>query len=219
MATTDQLVARAKLILSRTNDANIATSIITELAAAQERLEQEAWLPDFLYQEDTLVLTSESFDLSTSFTRFLRLHDRASGIYITDVSLAEPQKLVQYDTMDQLLQLFPGALAAGALLQGYWKVDTFVHVRPYPSVAVPANLKVSYFQGELAPGVGLTNLWTQKAGDYLLGNAGKFIAQGLRDDKALQVFSALEASGKARLMKKSLGDEAADQEYWMGDRD
>lgn len=221
MSTTDQLITRGKVILARQNDANLNASLLTELIAAQERLEQEAWLPDFLYQEDVFSLTTSTFDLATTFTRFLRLHERGFGISFVPVSAptSEPQHLKQYDTMEQMLQLFPGALAAGDDPKGYCKIDTFVRVRPSPSVAVPASLQVAYYQGELPVAIGNTNLWTQKAADYLLGNAGKFVAASLRDDTASQIFQGLEASGKARLMKKSFGDEQADQEYVMGDRD
>lgn len=220
MATTDQLVDRGKVILSRVNDSSLAAKLIIELGAAQERLEQEAWLPDFLYQEDTISVTAGTFDLTTALTRFIRLHDRFGGVYLNLPPPDEPLKLKRYDEQNQLLQLFPGVLLTGGVPRGYSMVDTMVKIRPAPSVAIPASLFVCYYQAEaLLPLAGNTNLWTQRAGDYLLGNAGKVIATSLRDQTALQVFQGLEATGKARLQKKSFGDEQADQDYVMGDED
>lgn len=221
MATTNQLIARAKVILSRRNDTALEADILTELQAAQERLENEAWLPDMLYAEEPYVLTAPVFDMSVVFSRFLRLHDRALGISYVPFAApgGEPVHLPQFDTMDQLIQRFPGSLTTGSDPSGYSKVDTFVRVRPSPSASAPVTLQVGFYQGELPLAVGNSNLWTVRAPDYILGTAGKILAQGLRDDKALQVFQGLEASGKARLQRKSFGDEQADQEYVMGDRD
>lgn len=221
MATTNQLVDRGKLILSRTNDSSLAAKLIIELVAAQERLEQEAWLPEFLYNRQDISVTTDEFDVETVLTRFIRFHNNAGGLtYATnDPQSTEPYlKLKRFDEREQLLQLYPGALGVGGTVRGYFMVDTLATLRPYPSVAIPAGLRAHFYQGEATvPAVGNTNLWTQKAGDYLLGNAGKFIAQSLRDDKALQIFQGLEASGKARLQRASLGAEQADQDYVMGD--
>lgn len=223
MATTDQLVDRGKVILSRVNDASLTAKLIIELVAAQERLEQEAFLPEFLYANQTISAVADEVDFATALTRFIRLHNNAGGVtYATNDSTALESylKLRRFDEREQLLQRFPGALGTGGVVSGYFMVDTKVTLRPYPSASIPQSLKIHYYRGEATqPAAGNTNLWTQKAGDYLLGNAGKIIATSLRDQTALQVFQGLEATGKARLIKKVLGDEAADQDYTMGDED
>ena len=227
MATTDQLVDRAKVILSRTNDSSLNAKVITQLQAAQERLEDEAWLPDFLYaRQSVATINTHQYDLDVTLTRFIRLHDRAGGIRWQNlVNPPTPDetyvKLKRYDELEQLLQLFPGDLSVGGGLGGYFLVDRLLVLRPKPTVtAVIPNLEFNFYQAEATlPTAGNSTLWTQRAADYLLGEAGLILAQTLRDKDALGLFQGLRAAGKARLIKRSQGDEQADQEYIMGDRD
>jgi hypothetical protein len=201
------------------NDANI----IDELVAAQERLQNEAWLPDFLFATDTIVVTTETVDLETELDRYLRLHDRAGGIRYLDSSATDNEpykKLTRFDEKELLVQRYPGNLTAGNVPQGYFMVDSLVVLRPVPSAGASVTLHVSFYQGEAVdPAAGNSTLWTIKAADYLMGEAGIAIAQFLRDQQALSLFQATLGRGKSMLTKKSFGDEQADQDYQMGDRD
>lgn len=220
MATTNQLVTKAKFILSRSNSTAFDATIINELGLAQERLEREKWLPQFLYANQTISVTSDDVDLGVVVTRFNRFHREAGGLtYQTnDPGATEPfVKLTRYEDREQLLQAFPGPLGAGGHVQGYFMVDQLLTLRPYPSVAVPQSLKLHFFQSEVAlPAVGNSTIWTQKASDYLLGEAGMIIAQGLRDDKAFALFQQMRQTDKMRIYGRDVADDEQDLDRSMG---
>jgi hypothetical protein len=223
VATTDQLIARAKVILSRTGDTALDAKVITQLAAAQERLEDEAFLPDFLYQKQDITINAEDVDLEVALTRYIRLHDRSGGIWY-ELANAEDgethKKLPRVDERNLFVQRYPGSLAVGGVVQAYFMVDRLATFRPKPSALATQNLTIHFYQSEsVIPAAGNSTLWTQRAADYLLGEAGLILAQTLRDKDALGLFQALRSAGKARLIKRSQSDEQADQEYMMGDRD
>jgi hypothetical protein len=221
VATTDQLVTRMQGILSRRNDTAIVTTLIAELGGAQERLEREKWLPDFLYTREDITADDGELDLGTELSRYIRLHHAAGGITKKTTATDEPWvKLFRYDDREQLLQKYPGDLAAGSEVMGYFMVDTLVTLRTRPSVAVPQDLRIHFYQGEAAaPAVGNQNLWTRKAGDYLMGEAGIVVAQSLRDKEALAIFQGLRDADRARLFAHSTANAEADQEHWLGDKD
>jgi hypothetical protein len=223
MSTTDQIVTRIKRRLSRPNDTLNTAAIIDEMVAAKERLEDEAWLPEFLYAEGTANVTAESVDLTTLFPRFIRLHDRAGGLWVPNTDPAAEESLLllkRYDELALLIQRHGGNLASGSTLAGFFMIDTTATFRPKPSISVPGSISAKFYREELdAPAAGNSTLWTQMAADYLMGEAGIAIAQMLRDDKALVVFQATRERGKSMLQKKTLADEQAAQDYVMGDRD
>ncbi len=224
MATTDQLVDQAKIVLSRRNDTAINATIITQLGLAQQKLEREAWLPSFLYTTQTITgITTTTVDLETSLTRYLGLDPESPSL---NVLLASPvdgeqyAELRQFDDLSQLKQWYPGDVAAGGVVRGYWMRDSLVEFRPRPVAAAPQTVVVNFFQGEAnLPAVGNSNQWTIKAGEWLLGTAGILIAQSLRDKEAERIFTAMASTDKARIYKADIARREAALSRSMGDPD
>lgn len=224
MATTDLLVSRIKRRLSRTNDTTTTAAVIDELVAAQERLEDEPFLPAFLGGNEIQLAaqTTHIVDLASLITGFLRLDQRLGGaLFYVDTAQDEPYvRIKRYDDREQLKQINAGDLVAGGFPLGYVAGDTTIELRPRPTASVPATLRVRYYKSDpTIPAAGNTTLWTAKAPMLIMGEAGAAIATYLRDDKALEVFNAMIARAKATLVRSDQAGEDADQEYVMGDPD
>lgn len=225
MSTINQLVSRIKRRLTRTNDTAIEASIIDELVAAQEDLEDEAMLPAFLGgNEFTLAapLTGATADLKALVVGFLRLDYQAGkAVFYQDTTQDEQWVAIKrYDDREQLKQTFPGALVAGGFPLGYHMNDGVIELRPTPTVSVPATIRVRYYKSDpTTPVAGATTLWSSRAPTLLMATAGVEIAKYLRDDAALQYFGQKLGQARVKLVRRDQADEDSDQEYVMGDPD
>lgn len=221
MASINQLVSRIKVRLSRRSSTEDAT-IISELVAAQERLEKKAHLPDFLKTTEDKDVTSGILDVTTLTKKLIRFNEDVDrAVYYVDDTLAEPEVFIKrYDDRQQLRDLFPGDLTTGGVPRGYTYSYPNIELRPRPTALVPIKIRIRFFRRDpTTPAVDTTTLWSDNAPDLLAGEAGLVMARFLRDADAIKFFSEMRDIGKADLFGTDVATSAVDQEYIMGDKD
>lgn len=203
--------------LKRLGDSSIASTIITELQAAQARLESDPELPWFLLSEDltaTTVVNEERVPVPLNIgglgRNFLREHEEGA-LWLLPVDSTEYIE-VPKDEYDAISARWPGA----GQPQRYALTKDYFRLRPVPDQAYP--LKIMCYLSDQVLTSNIENLWLKYASDVLICAAGQMIARyHLRDQAASQIFTEDLAAARQRLFISNEARIHANRNYTMGD--
>lgn len=191
---------------------NLETPIIEALQDAQERLEQEAFLPWFLVTEVSSISTAdgeERVPLPSGFIRELE----TEGLQYFNSSATEDDDVwteLAKDDTDFLRRKYPGegAPIAYALDADYFRI--------FPTPDDTYTLKMQYFAKDTVLSTNIENAWLANAAWWLIGEAGADIAGALEHEKAEARFAAQALSSRERVRIDTEARMHSNRKYVMG---
>ena len=211
--TRDEAVARAQVSLGFRTDK--VPEIINALQDAQLEAERGPDLPWWLVTEvasrDT-VIDEERIPLPTDF---LREYEGGALWYFNGSATDDRDKWRELikETVDELRVTFPGegTPCAYALDECYFRI--------FPTPDAIYTLKMRYYKRAAVLSSNIENDWLKHEPFLLIGKAGQRVAEGLRDQTAVQVFQQQELEAFQRMLRETRAREDANSNYVMGGPD
>lgn len=207
--TRDELVARIKEQLGFRTDKD--AEIVEAIKIAQQQLEMEPELPEFLITERAsinLTAGEERIQLPEDFL----LEVEKSALWITDTDGIEHQ-LVK-DDMDFLRGKFAGSAQA---LPEYYAIDS-LYFRMFPTPDQVYTITMSYYAADTVLSSNVENKWLKNYPLLVGGIAGQIIAGALRDREAFATFQLWEQRERGSMLRRSTAKDFANMRVQMGGR-
>lgn len=189
----------------------LSSTIITNLQAAQTYLEASPY--------------KESWFLLSGFTDLVTVADSRSVALPSDFNVEREEDALQYVPTDGTneIELFKDDYDA---LQRYYTStvsgppeaysldgDSF-SIWPKPDAVY--TLRFRYFKKDQVLSLNIENGWLKHAPMVLIGQAGIFTAQGLRDKDALGIFNSMRMEAGATLATQNEDRLHKNRDYQMG---
>lgn len=195
--TRDEAVAEIQQGLGFTTQREDA--IITQMKRIQRTLELGRSLPWFLKLQNESFTATIGDDVLALPESFLREVDREQ-FHFPDPTDDNEMIFLEKTTLEEGKRRFAGADAgtpAAYVMLGKSQVII------YPERDAEYTLTWSYYQSDEVLTSNIENLWLEHAPDVIIGGAGMFIAQDLRDQRAEQRFSQLYNAAWAGLFAET----------------
>lgn len=214
MSTYAALESRVKRRLGRVGF-NVTAEFLDEMKAAQERLEQGPQLPKFLKTTTGDLSTVSGLTILTSIppADFIRVYDDFALVYDDEDGKEKGAK--RLDTRQQLIS----KKNAGISGEIYYFVSSLTEVEIAPALTRDTTFRMTYYAKDTVLDGDNENLWTAQLGELIMAMAGKELAVWLRDDRAIEYYTALEQSERRRFIIQAEADEWGDQDLTMGGPD
>jgi hypothetical protein len=196
----------------------MSTEFLDEMQSAQERLEEGPLLPRFLKTSDTQTTAADTATLtSLPPADFIRVYDDAALTWVD--SDGATQEATRLDTYSQLVSKVNNGIPEGSI---YYFIDEDGGTKSIRinQQSASFDFTLSYYASEPALTGANDNQWTTgPQASLIMAMAGIEIAVWLRDDRALQYFTALEQRERARMIRSIEADEWGGMSLVMGDPD
>ena len=211
------LLTSMKLRLGRRAASFLDSDFLAEMILAQERLEQAAFLPRFLKKTsgDEVTTAGEFVVSALPPAGFLRLWDDMPLSYDDEGGNEHEAKKV--DTYQELVSKYNAGIATGIIYFYFDPSNNTFHIRPEQSRDV--TFRCRYFGADTVLSGANDNLWTAKAGELLMAEAGLMIASSLRDTERMQFFATLQQGQRNKLIRADEAEAQAGSDYTMGEPD
>lgn len=191
----------------------LASEIVAALQDSQIELEHEPFLPWFLAEEDTSLVTVATVQEVSLPSGFIREYENDALRFIPS-DIDEDARILQKDTATFLRLRFSGIGEP----RGFAVQRTDMLIFPIPDDVYALGFRF-YKQDETLSSGSTENLWLTHAHELMIGIAGLKIAMATRDKAGIEIFSAYEARGRARLLRGSEARENENVSYVMGGED
>lgn len=179
---------------------NLTAKAILRLQEAQRDLEMGKTLPWFLQKVDQALTLSSGNPTVTIPTDFIRFVDDELIRYTP--SGATKQFVIPRKRFDEAMFQYGSSATAAGAPQVFARRSLTFFFFPYPDTTY--NLTWSYFAKAALLTTNVENLWLQYAPEYIIGEAGLRLARDARDEKAIKIFSDMQAAGKVALFGEEI---------------
>lgn len=204
MSTRDEIITKVlRRCGNRVGDTVLTAAAEEEILTAQNNLEQEPELPWFCLSAPaqlTCTADQQHIDLPSDFLMPSEIHDW----YLTPVTGGDTDEFKLHKNDYNILRAKYLNEAAGIPKRFALDADDRIYLFPTPSAEHTIAFRYMQAEAQLSSG-SVTNGWSTKAEDWLIGELGRIIAQDhLRDDAMAQQFLGLIARGQKRVMDKTV---------------
>lgn len=208
----DAAVTLLKKRLRRQGDSAIATDIIDELQATQERLEQGVTLPWFLVSDDTsrqCTIGNETFAVPIGF---IRVYEEGGALWYRELTTEKWNPI----TRDDYTAIYnKNGISTGAP-KNYSLEGSNYKLSQIPDKAYYMRTK-AYVKGVLLDS-NVENVWLANASDLLLAETGVVIASFyIRNMELAGEMKQWAQQAHTRLFTADEAWKHADRQYKMGD--
>lgn len=207
-------VARVKQMLGFKT--NLDAEIVQAMIEVQDQLEEDPELPWFLrFNDETLVTVADNHQLAVP-TGFIR--DAGEDFSVVDGD-SESHSLVR-DTKGYLKIRYQDPSDADieeGLPRQYALINNVWFFYPRPDAAYV--LSTVYYKKDDPLTTDIQNKWLQRLPEILIARSGLYIAAGLRDDKAIAAFNALNTLATAKLNQTTTAHDQSGNKPVIGGED
>lgn len=224
MATYTELYNRCRRRLGR-KSFDMSADFLDEMKAAQEQLERSPTLPTWLRTSEGVaapVATSKGFCAPPA--GMLKIVD-GRGVYFVEDAAGTVHEATRLDSLEYLKSKENAGIPEGTI---YYVAEKYTSpwssASPWtftfrPKQTVDVTIWFNFYEAQTVLTGANDNGWTLNEPELMLSIAGRHIAEGLRDDRALKYFMALEVQARADMLRRIEAEQWSDQDLTMGEPD
>lgn len=211
--TRDEMVDRINFLLGHRKGDQAVQDARAALKMVQQQMETEATLPYFLRKTDTSKRTSIGGNIIDRPDDFIRLwHEDPISLLIGQSDGTTVTQSLVAGSPGALRARFPGS----TFPMGYAEIGR--QFQFFPAAQAVYTIVFTYYAHDRKLDTNIENMWGEELSELMIGRAGFFVASGIRDQGAQQIFGALAAAGTEKLSGMSTAqDESTGKPIIGGD--
>lgn len=214
----DRAAAVARIQRKLAYRTDLETEIIDALKDAQIKLESMPELPWFLVSEissTTTVIGEERVPVPSDYIR-LTDDDDSEGLFRFDTSISADEPWVPLEKITTAILRSTYQVKRGPP-EVFVEDDQYFRLGPIPDAVY--TLKMIYYYKDAVLATNVENQWLKYAPGYIIGLAGREVAEDTRDAEAIQFFGRMVSEGLKILSDENTARREAGRTRQMGGKD